>query len=275
MQYQAKHKLIKLFLGIISMCVVVIIYKLASSAVEGQGPSMAPYYGSTNFSDEWVDEDGTVHAVVTTQALPNPFNHKSRATATLTSPNGRVASYDTGFCCGYAQSQVSLPFLETDRGLFTLCSQHRNFCPVASINFAEAALCPAETLNFSQPLSFIEAKVTESIKAPLSILGGATLNLGSAQCNGSDFALIVKFKLIDFVNCCYDDNTRVSLQADSIFTLQRFEFNVGSDPKDREAIAFLNRRTGGTTNKVTVRVYGHYPSGETAIRSATVTLACP
>ena len=277
MRFQMKHPLATLFKAAIVIPMVMMMFNFAGSPVEGQGPpggSMAQYYGSSNNRNNWVNEDGTVYGEGSTQPYANPYNHQGRVIVTVTSQaTGRSVSFDTGFVGSSAFGRISLPFDETDRGPFETCTDHKNFCPVSGIQFAPSFGCLAP-FTFSIPLRWIEARVTDTIKSPL-VLGSATLNLDSDKCTGTEFALIVKFRLIDLTDCCFDDRSFVRLSTSgSAYILQRYQFNVFPDPKDRDAEIFL-KRTTGTNETVFIGVSGFYPSGEVASRTANVTLHCP
>jgi len=116
---------------------------IAAPPVKAQGPpggSMAQYFGSYNYKDMWLDQNSfTAYGSGSTQAYSNPYNHRSKTILTLTSPSGRVTTFETAYTTGAASALVSLPFdfgdVEAGNN-FQVCSDHFNFCPVTNVNFA-------------------------------------------------------------------------------------------------------------------------------------------
>jgi hypothetical protein len=142
MQHQIRNVLAKLGQALAAIYIVIMMCDFAAPRVAGQGPpggppaQMAAYYGAITFHDIWADDNGNVYGAGSTQALPNPYNHRSRVQVTLTSSSGRVTTFDTELCCSFAQAQVQLPFDENDVGTFSLTTEHRNWCPIALVPFA-------------------------------------------------------------------------------------------------------------------------------------------
>lgn len=95
-------------------------------------PAFAQMQGSTTYSDSWGDGD-YVYGSGVTDSPYNSYNHTFRAVTTMTSPLGRVSSYDSGYGSGAAF--VSLSFDEDDLGLYTVETDHYDYCPIV---FAEA-----------------------------------------------------------------------------------------------------------------------------------------
>lgn len=90
---------------------------------------MTPY----TYSDAWGDENGGIYGCSVTDEGYNSYNHQARAISTLTSPNGRVVSHDTGFGGSYACAQVYLPLDWNDVGIFSIIGDHEDYCPFASV----------------------------------------------------------------------------------------------------------------------------------------------
>lgn len=88
-------------------------------------------FGQSTYSDVWVDDDLNVYACGTTDDTYNMYNHQARVRSTLTSPNGRVDSMDTGYAGTYACANAYLPFDENEiSGLFQISSEHEGWCPI-------------------------------------------------------------------------------------------------------------------------------------------------
>lgn len=103
--------------------IVIVLCGFATSSVFGQ---MTPI----TYSDVWVDTNGTLYGSGVTDEGYNSYNHQAGVVATLTSPNSRVASYDTGYSGSYACSTVSLTFDISDVGQFNLVSDYYDYCPI-------------------------------------------------------------------------------------------------------------------------------------------------
>src|SRR5574341_157467 len=87
--------------------------------------------GSTStYSELWADQNGNLYGCGVTDETYNSYNHQARVISTLTSPNGRSASTDTGYTGSYACASVYLSFDENDVGCFNLGSDHYSYCPV-------------------------------------------------------------------------------------------------------------------------------------------------
>lgn len=91
-------------------------------------PAFGQMQGSTIYSDAWGD-DNYVYGSGVTDSPYNNYNHTFRAVTTMQSPNGRVSSYDTGYG-SYASAFVSLSFDENDLGLYTINTDHYDYCPI-------------------------------------------------------------------------------------------------------------------------------------------------
>jgi hypothetical protein len=91
-------------------------------------PAFGQMQGSTIYSDAWGD-DNYVYGSGVTDSPYNSYNHTFRAVTTMQSPNGRVSSYDTGYG-SYASAFVSLSFDENDLGLYTIDTDHYDYCPI-------------------------------------------------------------------------------------------------------------------------------------------------
>lgn len=91
-------------------------------------PAFAQMQGSANYSDSWGDSN-YVYGSGVTDSPYNNYNHTFRAVTTMTSPNGRVSSTDTGYS-SYAAAFVSLSFDDDDLGLYTVDTDHFNYCPI-------------------------------------------------------------------------------------------------------------------------------------------------
>lgn len=107
-------------------------------------PAFAQMLGSTTYSDSWGDEN-YIYGCGVTDSSPNSYNHTFRAVTTIVSPNGRSASYDTGYG-SVASAFVYLTLDEYDLGNFTVNTDHFDYCPFV---FAEAFLAATSASYFS------------------------------------------------------------------------------------------------------------------------------
>ena len=89
-------------------------------------PAFAQMGGSTYYSDAWGDGE-YVYGVGVTEDYYNSYNHTFRAVTTMQSPLGRVSSYDTGYDSS-AVAYVGLSFDENDNGIYTVNTDHFNYC---------------------------------------------------------------------------------------------------------------------------------------------------
>ncbi len=108
---------------ILQLIIAVMICGFAALPAFGQ-------MGAAFYSDSWADESGDVYGFGVTDSSYNQYNHESRAIVTLSSPNGRVSSYDTGYGSSYATGYVYLSYDENDVGAYTVNSEHWDYCPV-------------------------------------------------------------------------------------------------------------------------------------------------
>jgi hypothetical protein len=113
--------------AIISLCqiaiVVLTLIAFASSPVYGQMGNISKY------SDAWGD-DNYLYGCGITEDQYNSYNHTFKAITTMTSPNGRVATQDSGFRAPSARADVLLTFDENDLGNNLISTQHYTYCPV-------------------------------------------------------------------------------------------------------------------------------------------------
>jgi len=111
-------------------------------------PAFAQMQGSTTYSDSWGDSD-YVYGSGVTDSPYNSYNHTFRAVTTMVSPLGRVASYDTGYG-SYAVAFVSLSFDDNDLGLYSIDTDHFDYCPIVSqeifVGHSGAAIKTGRTL---------------------------------------------------------------------------------------------------------------------------------
>lgn len=103
--------------------IAVIICGFATLTVFGQ---MSAY----TYSDLWADDNGNLYGCGVTDEGYNTYSHQARVITTLTSPNSRSSSQDTGYQGSYACATVYLSFDESDIGMFNLSSDHIAYCPV-------------------------------------------------------------------------------------------------------------------------------------------------
>lgn len=93
-------------------------------------PAFGQMQGVSSYSDAWGD-DNYVYGSGVTDNPYNTYNHTFRAVTTIMSPNGRISTSDTGYS-SYATAFVSLEFDENDLGVYTVDTQHYDFCPIVS-----------------------------------------------------------------------------------------------------------------------------------------------
>jgi hypothetical protein len=137
MSQQIKDTSAKLFRIVVVFCIVVIMVVLGKTPAKAQ--EMVEGYGSYNFADTWADENmDFIWGFGSTEAWFNSWNHESRVIMNFLSPNGTYGTYDSLFTGGYAYGHVSWPFDENNLGNYSLDVDHRNWCPVASREFAQA-----------------------------------------------------------------------------------------------------------------------------------------
>jgi len=86
--------------------------------------------GASFYSVVWTDESGDVYGFGVTDSSYNQYNHQSRAIVSLSSPNGRVSSYDTGYSGSSATGYVYLLYDENDVGSYFINTEHWDYCPV-------------------------------------------------------------------------------------------------------------------------------------------------
>lgn len=93
-------------------------------------PAFAQMVGASSYTDSWGD-DYNVYGSGTTDSPYNNYNHTFRAVTTIVSPSGRSSSQDTGYS-SYATAHVSLSFDENDLGLYSVDTDHYDYCPIVS-----------------------------------------------------------------------------------------------------------------------------------------------
>ncbi len=96
-------------------------------------------YGRVTYSDISVDSNGTIYGWGITDAnSAGCYCHTAKVTTTITSPQGRTQTASDiygGRGHEYARADVSLGFLSTDVGNYTLSSTHWAFCPYCGCYF--------------------------------------------------------------------------------------------------------------------------------------------
>ncbi len=110
-------------------------------------PAFAQMQGSANYSDAWGDSD-YVYGGGVTDSPYNNYNHTFRAVTTLQSPGARVSSYDTGYG-SYASAFVSLSFDANDLGLYTVDTDHYDYCPVVFQEIFVGSTADSTTVKLS------------------------------------------------------------------------------------------------------------------------------
>lgn len=91
-------------------------------------PAFGQMQGAATYSDSWGDVYN-IYGSGTTDSSYNSYNHEFRAVTTLASPNGRMSSQDTGYS-SYATAYVALSFDQNDLGLYTVETEHYDYCPI-------------------------------------------------------------------------------------------------------------------------------------------------
>jgi len=104
--------------------VVLITVGVFAQSAYGQ---MGYTYNYTTASADY--SGGYVHGCGVTYGDYNTYGHTYSANTTVTSPEGRQASFGTGFTSGPAVADVFLEFEEED-GDFLINTEHEEYCPV-------------------------------------------------------------------------------------------------------------------------------------------------
>lgn len=115
-------------------------------------PAFAQMQGSANYSDSWGDSS-YIYGSGVTDSPYNNYNHTFRAVTTLRSPSGRVSSYDTGYG-SYASAFVSLSFDANDLGLYTVDTDHYDYCPVVFQEIFDGSTGDSTTVALSNTWFF-------------------------------------------------------------------------------------------------------------------------
>lgn len=85
--------------------------------------------GGSSYSDAWVDSSGNnLWGCGVTQQSYTGAGHSAGVSTTITSPNGRSASYGLSGST-YARVDVSLPWDWNDMGTYFVNSNHYGYCP--------------------------------------------------------------------------------------------------------------------------------------------------
>jgi|GEM_PF-5083685 len=108
-------------LSFIFSATIVFFSVMAATPALGQSTSW--------YSDAWGD-DLYLYGSGTSESSYNYWSHEFRVVSTMTSPNGRTATYDTAYSS--ATAYVSLDFDENDTGFYDVNSIHYDYCPMAN-----------------------------------------------------------------------------------------------------------------------------------------------
>jgi hypothetical protein len=137
MSKQIKNTSAKLFRIVVVFCIVVIMGVLGKTPAKAQ--EMVEGYGSYNFADAYADENiDVIWGFGSTEAWANSWNHESRVILYFLSPDGNYCTYDSNFTGGYAYGYASFGFDQNNLGNYVMQVDNRNWCPVASREFAQA-----------------------------------------------------------------------------------------------------------------------------------------
>jgi hypothetical protein len=117
---------------------IILLMFLTPADVDGMS------YGNVKYSDATMDSYGIIRGWGVTDAnSAGCYCHTAKVTTTITSPQGRTQTASDiygGRGHEYARADVSLGFLSTDVGNYTVSSTHWAYCPYCHCYFVNAAV---------------------------------------------------------------------------------------------------------------------------------------
>lgn len=92
-------------------------------------PALGQMSYTTVYSDAWGDET-YIYGCGVTEDYYNSWGHTFNAITTITSPQGRTSTQDSGYNTPYGRADVVLEFQDNDSGTYLVNTEHYYYCPV-------------------------------------------------------------------------------------------------------------------------------------------------